>query len=373
MPPIRLVAHGVLVAATLLLAACGGKADKAGGQRGGGAPAVVTTTVLAPMAWTDTLAALGTARARESVEITAKVSDTVTAVNFDSGQSASAGQVLVTLSNRQEAAGVRSAQAAYREAETLYARQAELAKKQLVAASTVDAQRAARDAAKARLDETHADDSDRVIRAPFAGVLGLRRVSPGSLVSPGMVITTLDDLSALELDFSLPERALARLAAGQRVKATSDAFPGESFDGEIASVDSRVDPATRAVIARARFDNPDKRLRPGMLLQVVLEQPQRQALQVPELSLQQVGQQSFLFRVGADDKVEQVPVTLGARRPGWVEILDGVKAGDRVVVEGIVKLKPGAKIIDADRAGKAGGAAGATAGGGDAARTKRGG
>lgn len=343
----------VLFVATLGIAACSGKTDKAGAKRGGAA-AVVTTTVLVPAPWTDTTDALGTARARESVEITAKVSDTVSAVQFDSGQDAVAGQVLVTLSNRQEAAGVQEAQAAYREAQALYARQAALAQRQLVAASTVDAQRATRDAAKARLDSMHADASDRVIRAPFAGVLGLRRVSPGSLVSPGTVITTLDDVSALDLDFSLPERALGKLAIGQRVQAASDAFPGESFVGAIASIDSRVDPGTRSVAARARFDNPDRRLRPGMLLNLVLDQAARTVLQVPELSIQQVGQQSFVFRVTPDDKVDQVPVTVGARRPGAVEILDGVKAGDRIVVEGIVKLKDGAKIIDAASAGKGG-------------------
>jgi membrane fusion protein (multidrug efflux system) len=364
-PPHALVATAALL--VLLLAACGGKADKAGGRAGGGAPAVVTTTVLAPQPWTDTIAALGTARARESVEITAKVSDTVAQVNFDSGQSASAGQVLVRLSNAQESAAVRQAQATYSAAQTLYARQEGLAQKQLIATSTLDAQRAIRDAAKANLDELGANASDRVIRAPFAGVLGLRRVSPGSLVSPGTVITTLDDLSALEVDFSLPERALGKLAVGQRVQATSDAFPGERFDGAIASIDTRIDPPSPALAARARFDNPDARLRPGMLLQVVLDQPVRQALQVPELSLQQVGQQSFVFLVGADDKVEQVPVTLGARRPGWIEILDGVKAGDRVVVEGIVKLKPGAKIIDAAKAG----ADGVGARAGDGTRPKR--
>jgi membrane fusion protein (multidrug efflux system) len=345
----------VSLCAVLALGACSKKDDAPAGRAG--APSVVTTTVIAPAPWTDTTDALGTARARESVEITAKVSDTVSAVSFDSGQEASAGQVLVTLSNRQEAAGVKEAQANFQEAQDLYSRQAALAQRQLVAASTVDAQRATRDAARARLDSMHADVSDRVIRAPFAGVLGLRRVSPGSLVAPGTVITTLDDLSALDLDFSLPERSLGALAVGQRVEATSDAFPGERFAGAIASIDSRVDPATRSLTARARFDNPDKRLRPGMLLNVVLDQAARSTLQVPELSIQQVGQQSFVFRVGADDTVDQVPVTLGARRPGAVEILDGLKTGDRIVVEGIVKLKPGAKIIDAASQGRPGAAA----------------
>jgi membrane fusion protein (multidrug efflux system) len=308
------------------------------------------------MPWSDSIAALGTASARESISITAKVSETVAQVRFDSGQVVHAGDVLVTLSNGAEIAGLDEANADFREAQKLFDRQQSLAQRQLIAASQLDTQRAARDAAKGRLDQVRAQLSDRVISAPFDGVLGLRQVSPGSLVTPGTVITTLDDISRIKLDFSVPERNLSALAVGQPIVATSDAFPGEQFRGTVGSVGSRVDPVTRSLAARAEFDNPDNKLRPGMLLEVSLLQAARQTLQVPELSLQQVGQQAFLFVVGTDHKVAQMPVRIGARRPGWVEILDGVKAGDRVVVEGIVKLKPGAKISEAKAAPNAGAA-----------------
>ena len=338
-----------LVVLVLLLAACGGK--DSGQDRGkGGPPAVVTTTVLAPMPWTDSIEALGTASARESISITAKVSETVAKVSFESGDVVRAGDVLVTLSGNAQMAALDEASADYREALKLYERQKSLAERQLIPASQMDLQRALRDAAKGRLDQIRAQLADRVITAPFDGVLGLRQVSPGSLVTPGTVITTLDDVSRIKLDFSVPERNLSALATGQAIIATSDAFPGEQFRGAITSVGSRVDPVSRSLAARAEFDNPGNKLRQGMLLEVQLQQASRQALQVPELSLQQVGQQAFVFVVGADDKVAQVPVRIGARRPGWVEILEGVKAGDRVVVDGIVKLKPGAKIIEAKAA-----------------------
>ena len=339
---------GWLLAAVLSvgLLGCSGKdAGKGGG--GGGPPAVVTTTVLSPAPWADSIEALGTASARESVNITAKVSETVAQVRFDSGDVVRAGDVLVTLSDRAELAGLNEASAAYREAQKLFERQQLLAQRQLVAASQFDTQRAARDAAKGRLDQVRAQLSDRVISAPFDGVLGLRQVSPGSLVTPGTVITTLDDISRIKLDFSVPERNLSVLATGQPVVASSDAYPTEEFRGTITSLGSRIDPVTRSLAARAEFENPERKLRPGMLLEVRLQRAARDTLQVPELSLQQVGQQAFVFRVGSDDKVAQVPVRIGARRPGWVEIIDGVEAGDRVVVEGIVKLKPGVKIIEA--------------------------
>jgi membrane fusion protein (multidrug efflux system) len=339
------------MATTLLLAAaltaCGGGKDGGkGGRAGSGAPATVTTTVLAPLPWNDTLEALGTAAARESVTITAKVSEKVEQMHFDSGDQVRAGQVLVTLSNRAQSAGVGEASAALAEAQKSFERTQALAAQKLVAANQLDVARAARDAARARLTAQQAGVGDRVIVAPFAGVLGLRQVSPGSLVTPGTVVTTLDDVSRILLDFSLPERNLGALAVGNTVRATSDAFPGETFEGRITSVGSRVDAATRALAARAEFDNPQRHLRPGMLLKVELQQATRQALQVPELALDQLGEQAFVYRV-AGDKVEHVPVKIGARRPGWVEILGGVAAGERVVVEGIVKLKDGARIVEA--------------------------
>lgn len=340
-----------LLAAALLLAGCGGgdKPAGPGGRGGGGPPATVTTTVLAPAPWSDSLQALGTAAARESVSITAKVSEKVEQVHFDSGDEVRAGQVLVTLSDRAQSAGVGEAAASLREAERTFARMQSLATQKLVAANQLDVARATRDAARARLESQRAGVGDRVVSAPFAGVLGLRQVSPGSLVTPGTVITTLDDVSAIRVDFSVPESSLAALSVGLEVQAGSDAWPGEAFAGRISSIGSRIDPATRAASARAEFANPQRRLRPGMLLQVRVPGTARQALQVPELSLQQLGQQAFVFRVLPDDTVEQVAVKIGARRPGWVEILEGLAPGDRIVVEGIVKLKPGAKIAAADK------------------------
>jgi membrane fusion protein (multidrug efflux system) len=339
----------VALFATLLLSACGSGsgADKKGG---GNAPATVTTTILQPAPWSDTIDAIGTAHARESVTLTAKVSETVQRVDFDSGELVHAGQVLVTLSNAADVAGLNEAAANYRNAEQQFERQQGLVARQLIAASALDALRAARDAAKAHMDEIRSGLADRVITAPFDGVLGLRQVSPGSLVTPGTVIATLDDVSLIKLDFPVPERELPALATGEPVIARSEAYPEQTFDGTITSLDSRVDPVTRAITVQAEIANPERKLRPGMLLDVAVQQPPRTALQVPELALQQIGAQAFVFRVGADDKVEQVPVAIGARRPGAVEIVSGAQAGDRVVVEGTVKLHPGSKIVEAGAA-----------------------
>lgn len=323
------------------LVACKNNDDGPRGQ----SPATVTTQVVQPVRWSDELAALGTANARESVTVSASVSQTVATVEFDSGQFVRKGQPLVTLVQGQQAANVAEAQAELRNAEQLYERSRRLADQQLIARADLETQRTALEAARARVATQRATVSDRVIRAPFDGMLGLRLVSPGSLVTPGTAITTLDDVSLIKLDFTVPEAALGQVAAGQRIVARSSAWTEQSFEGEIATVDSRVDPTSRAVTVRALVPNPDRKLRPGMLLDVGVERAARETLAVPELALQQSGAEAGVFLVEGN-KVKLVPVKTGDRRPGQVEILSGLKPGDRIVVEGTVKLRDGSEIED---------------------------
>ncbi len=331
------------VALASALSACGeGDANAGRGQP----PATVTTMRVQPVRWSDELEALGTAKARESVTVTASVSQTIASVEFDSGQYARKGQPLVTLVQGQQAASVAEAQADLRNAEQLYERSRRLADQQLIARADLETQRAALEAARARVATQRATVADRVIRAPFAGVLGLRLVSAGSLVTPGTAIATLDDVSVIKLDFTVPESALSQLAVGQRVNARSEAWPGETFTGAIASIDSRVDPVSRAVTVRAEIPNPDGKLRPGMLLDVGVERAARDTLAIPELALQQNGAVASVFLVDAGEQVRETPVKIGARRFGEVEVVEGLKAGDRIVVEGTVKLRDGAKIKD---------------------------
>lgn len=337
-----------ILLAALMLAGCG-KEEAAGPGPGGrgSAPAVVTTAIVAPVAWNDAIEALGTAQANESVTLTAKVTETVDRVNFSDGDFVEAGQVLVDLSGRAEVAQLEEERAAFKEASQQYTRQAELVKQGTIARSQLDAQVAARDSARARMDTIRARLSDRIITAPFDGVLGFRQVSEGALVSPGTVIATLDDIRTINLDFPIPEAFLASVTPDLRITAKSAAWPERDFEGTVRAVDSRVDPVTRAVTVRAQIPNPESLLRPGMLLTVRLFKPERQALAIPEIALTQVGNKAFVYRVGTDSKVEQVPVTTGARRRGEVEIVEGLAAGERIVVEGTIKLRNGAQIAPA--------------------------
>ena len=340
-PHSRFGAIGALVL-SLALAACG---NNEAAQGGGGDRAVpVTTEQVRMRPWSDTVQALGTVTARESVTVTAKVSETVTDVHFDSGDRVRAGAPLVTLSGQAQQAQLREAQTAANEATQLFRRQEELASQQLIARSSLDAQRAARDAANARVAQIRAQLADRVVRAPFSGVLGLRQVSPGALVTPGTPIATLDDIDRVYVDFPVPETALAVLGEGQLLRGTTAAYPGRTFEGVVSTIDSRVDPATRAVTVRGDFANPENLLRPGMLVQIVLSRPEREALVIPEIAIVQVGSRSFVWRVGEDDTVTQATVTVGARREGLAEVTEGLVPGDRIVVDGTGKLRPGDRI-----------------------------
>ena len=343
----RRLLHVVAVLTLLaLLAACGRDEAAAQSREGADAAVVVTTAPVRAQAWSDRIDALGTARARESVTVTAKVSETVERVHFDSGDEIAAGAPLVTLSGRQQQALLDAAQAAAAEAEQLYRRQEQLARQQLIAHSSLDTQRATRDSTRARVAQMRADLGDRVIRAPFAGRLGIRQVSPGTLVQPGTAIANLDDISRVYVDFPVPEAQLANLEPGQLLQAASAAYPRRVFNGTVATIDSRIDDVTRAVTVRGEFPNPDRALRPGMLLQVQLARGERQALVVPEIAVVQVAQTSSVYRVKPDGSVEQVNVLLGGRNSGQVEITKGLRAGDRIVVDGTGKLRPGAKIVE---------------------------
>ena len=327
-----------------LVVSCGKDKAAARADEGRSAPIPVTTQVLQPSAWSDTLQAIGTAKARESVTLTSKVSEVVQDVHFESGDEVRAGAPLITLRGDSQRASLVEAQATFAEADRLYRRQVALADQQLVARASLDTQKAIRDAAAARVQQTRSDIGDRNVRAPFAGVLGIRQVSPGALITPTTVIATLDDISRMYVDFPVPEAQLANVAAGQRLSARSASYPDRSFEGVVSIIDARIDPATRAVTVRGDFPNPDRALRPGMLLEVTLTRPERQALVLPEIAVVQVGNSSYVFRVGADDTVERADVQIGARRGGKVEVLGGLKAGDEVVVDGTGKLRPGRKI-----------------------------
>ena len=287
--------------------------------------------------------ALGTARANESVEVTAKVVNQVAAVRFTEGQQVRRGDVLVELDSEQERADLAAAEAALAESRSLYRRSRELYTTKVLSDSQIEQIEATYKANEARVASARARVADTVIRAPFDGRVGLRRVSVGSLISPGTVITTLDDTSTIKLDFTIPETFLAAVQPGLEITARSVAFPDDRFAGKVASIDSRVDPATRAVTVRALLPNPRGLLKPGMFLTVRLSRGEVDALLVPEQALVPEQGDVFVFVVQGESAAKR-KIRLGQRRVGDVQVVEGLAPGELVVTEGTQKLRDGAAV-----------------------------
>jgi membrane fusion protein (multidrug efflux system) len=183
-----------------------------------------------------------------------------------------------------------------------------------------------------------------VIRAPFSGWDSLRNISAGAVVTSGTEIATISDISTIKLDFPVPETLLSALKPGLTIDARSAAYPDQPFRGQIATIDPVIDPNTRAVTVRARLPNPDGRLKPGMLLTVAIEMAPRMSLSVPELAVVGEGGRRFVYAVGPDGTARRTEVRVGIRSNGRMEILAGLKPGQRVVTDGVVKVSDGMKV-----------------------------
>jgi membrane fusion protein (multidrug efflux system) len=288
--------------------------------------------------------ALGNARANEAVDIRSEITAAVTSIEFQEGQQVQAGDVLLKLEDSEPLADLAAKKAALIDSESQYRRSAELFKTKVVSASQLEQMEARRDADLAAVKAAESRLAHTVIRAPFAGQIGLRRVSLGSIVSPSTVITTLDDTSRIKLDFNVPEVFMARLQPGLVVTARSAAWPDLLFTGEVISIDTRVDPVSRTITVRAVLPNEESRLRPGMFLTVSLLKEDVEALVIPEEALIPERSKQFVLVVGEGNIVERREVFTGRRRPGQVEVLEGLAAGELVIAEGTQQARPGLPV-----------------------------
>lgn len=288
--------------------------------------------------------ALGNASANESVEIRPVITATLTAIHFREGEVVESGKVLAELENVEPWAELAAARARLADSEAQFKRLSELYKSQSVAESQLNEITARREADLAAVSAAEARLAHTVIKAPFAGRLGLRRVSVGSLVSPSTIITTLDDTESIKLDFDVPEVFLARLETGLEVQAHSAAYSDQLFRGTVTSIDTRVDPVSRTVTVRSLIDNADGHLRAGMFMTVSLLKEDIRSLVVPEEAIVPERSKQYVWVVAADGLAEMREVRTGRRRPGQIEILDGLEAGENVIVEGTQKARQGQAV-----------------------------
>ena len=331
------ISSPLIVAALLSLAACNnaGGEGKAKGER---AAPIVRVEAAQPAAFINSIEAVGTAVANEQVVVAAPVTERIVRLNFDDGAFVQRGQVLAVLQQAEQTAQLREVQARQREAQQQLQRVEALKNRGFATRADYDSRVAAAAAARAQAQQMQAQIGERVIRAPFSGWVSLRNISAGAVVNQGTEIATISDISTIKLDFTVPETMLASLRTGLPIEARSAAYGDRIFRGTIATIDPVLDPVSRAIRVRALIRNPDRALRPGMAMTVIVSASERQGLSVPEIAVIGEGDARFVFVLGEGNRVRRTGIRTGVRQNGRVEILQGLQPGARVVTEGVVKV-----------------------------------
>jgi membrane fusion protein, multidrug efflux system len=341
----RLLFHLIALLCSLFsFAGCSGPVDEPNAAANASAPPIGVVTAVAevrPMAIE--IEAVGTARANESVDVTSKSTNTVVAIRFQEGDLVRRGEILVELDSAEARASLEEAEAALAESQNQFNRSRDLFAQQALSISQLDLIEATLKANRARVNAARARLSDTVIRASFDGRTGFRRVSVGSLVNSGTIITTLDDTSIINLDFTVPETYFYVLKRGLSVSARSIGLPDRVFEGKVSNLGSRVDPVTRSITVRAEIPNKDGVLRPGMFMTVALSGEPEPTLLVPEAAIVPEQGKTFVFVVN-NDVVERREVRIGKRRPGEVQIVEGLKENEHVIVEGTQNVRDGSRV-----------------------------
>lgn len=300
--------------------------------------------------------ALGTLRANESIRLTSNVTKTVTGINFEDGQRVKKGQILVEMTSAEERALLAEASINAEEARKQMERVRALVETKAASQSLLDQRLREYESAQARYRAIDARLKDLQLDAPFSGVVGLRNISVGALVSPGDIITTLNDDSRMKLDFTVPELYLRSLRVGLPISARSRALGDTVFEGRIYSIDNQIDPTTRAITVRALLPNDNGKLKQGMLMSIDLYANERESLVISEAALVPLGSSNFVFVVQPQDDqliVERRQITIGQRLHGAVEVLSGLEANEKVVTHGLQKVRAGTLVnITAEETGE---------------------
>ncbi|MEL7253648.1 MAG: efflux RND transporter periplasmic adaptor subunit [Pseudomonadota bacterium] len=306
-------------------------------------PVTVELAQATTAAMAQTVEAVGTTRARQSVQIVPEDNGRVVELRIAPGQSVTRGDVLVMLDDDIERADLAEARARVVEREQALTRVEQLIGSAAVSQATLEDTTARLAEARAQLDRAEQRFANRTITAPFSGVVGLSEIDPGAWVGEGDMITTLDDLSDVEVEFSLPETLFASVRIGQNIAARSAAFPGQSFAGQIAALDSRIDPVSRSFRARAIIPNPDSVLPAGMFMSLTLTLSETQSVVIPEEAVVFQAAETYVFTV-EDGKATRLRVTTGQRQDGMVAITQGLDDGAEVIVRGIGRVSDGKAI-----------------------------
>ncbi len=304
---------------------------------------IVVESKLKPVS--DKINLVATLAPNERVEIQNLISGVVTVIHFKEGKRVEAGDLIFELDTQKLRARVAEAEGTFELAEINRERYIKLFESNTVSQQEFDQAMSRYSVLSATLALRRRQLDDSILRAPFSGVVGYRRVSPGQFIQQGETITTLVDTNPIKADFQVPERFLGELRINQEINITVPAYPTEKFSGNVYFIAPEVAQETRTILVRAIIDNTSERLKPGMFgnLELVLHVKEK-ALVIPETALITQGNKIQVMVVGSDNTVQVNYVTTGLRLEGEVEITDGLNIGERVITEGHQKVESGSKV-----------------------------
>lgn len=312
-------------------------------------PAVVAVATVKLEHWSSSLSAVGSLTSVAGVNVSSEVAGKIKALHFDSGQTVKQGQLLVELDADTDKAELKGLEAELQLARTQLQRSEKMIGKKYVSQADYDQQKALLEQARAAVEAKRTRIDKKYIRAPFSGELGIRKISLGWYLKEGESIVSLQQLDPINLDFTLPERQIKQIAKDQEIKATVEAYPNEIFTGHVVAIDPAIEDNTRAVNVRAELDNKDKRLRPGMFVQVRIDSKDAMSvLTLPDTAITYNPYGNSVFLIEETEKglaVQSRQVLTGQSRNGRVEIISGLEAGNRVVSAGQVKLRNGMAVV----------------------------
>lgn len=315
------------------------------------APQTVSTVTAAKTSWQRQIHAIGTLRAVRGADLSAQASGVVDTIEFDSGNDVPAGKVLLRLRPNDDYAKLDQLEAAAELASQTLKRDQEQFAAQAISQAVIDTDVSNLKAARAQVVAQRALIEEKIVKAPFAGRLGIRQVDLGQYLAAGTAIVTLQALDPMLIDFFVPQQALSAVRPGQAVSASVDAFPGVAFPGIVESINSKVDSASRNVQVRASFRNADRQLVPGMFATVAIDAGEAASeITLPQTAItyNPYGDTVFVLQHptgGGRDTVQQRFVTLGDTRGDQVAVLSGVAPGDVVVSAGQMKLRNGTAVV----------------------------
>ena len=334
-----------MVAGALAAAGCGGGGNGAQAATGGGPPATPVDVAVARVdTVVETIRATGQIEAVQSIELRPEVEGRIVDITASEGTEVAEGTPLFKIDDVQLKAQVDRLEAERDLAAQALRRTRELLERNASSAADLERAEAAARSAEAQLELQRVRLERTVVRAPFAGVVGARLVSLGDYVTSATTLTMLQTVDPQRATFAVPERYAERLARGQRVTFAVSALPDRQFSGTVDFVDPRVQLPARTITIKARVRNPDRALKPGMFIEAELSAEVRPgAVVIPEDAVLPLGGEDFVWAV-VDGKATRRPVSLGVRMPGFVEVRDGVSAGEQVVVGGLERLYEGAPV-----------------------------